>query len=124
MNPNHIKQRIRTARSTGADFADSTPPEVQSVLMDLASIAEHLLEQAAIVPQIEAIAARMSLVTRNAAMAYEIRGSWWTAATGWKWSQGIAAWWFARKVLRKYRRYSMSMIEFTKQNLTQSQTRR
>jgi hypothetical protein len=124
MNLNHIKQRIVTARSVGLDFVDSTPPEVQSALMDLASIAEHLLSQRGVAPLMSPEGVRaLNLVTRAAAVDYEVRGSWWAMNVGGEWLQRLAGRWFAFKVRRKWGRYSRSLIVAAKY-LTDPQTRR
>jgi hypothetical protein len=115
MNLNHIKQRIVTARSVGLDFVDSTPPEVQSALMDLASIAEHLLSQRGVAPLMSSDEiAMLRVVTHAGAREYEILGSWWTSWVPWDWAQDLAASWFRWKTRRKWTRYAKMSIQISK----------
>lgn len=118
MNLNHIKQRIAAARSTGLDFVDTTPPEVQSALMDLASIAEHLLMQRGVAPLMDADQrAMLHMVTHAGAREYEIKGSCWASWVPWDWAQNLAARWFCWKTRRKWTRYARMTIEMSKRKL-------
>ena len=39
---------------------------------------------------------------------YEVRSSWWASFIGWTWLQNIAAWYFAAKTHRKWKRWLAS----------------
>jgi hypothetical protein len=110
MNLNQIKQRIQTARSVGLDYLDTTPVEVQTVLMDLASIAEYLVAQRGVAPLMTPERqAALHLVTQRAALTYEIRASWWASWVP-RLPFDLGSRWFVWKTRRKWRRYTYSML--------------